>query len=143
MNTFDFWYLGIQNILAFLCLAIMTYDARSLTIISGIFVYFWVFLIDASPKMIRKYTIPIILSLLSSGLLGILCVHFNYLKNFQNFSFTIGDVEWNTKQIFTSCLLVLIVYLIRYLIYTKFYPNKFLFLTINLERGGYKKRFLH
>jgi len=142
MKTFDFWYLGIQSILGWVCFGLMTNNIRAILSLPSILFFFWIFLLDASPKIIRKYSVIILINSLLCVFLVVLCIHYNYFTNFHNFSFRIGDVEWTTKQVFTSCLTVIVIYLIRCLFYTKFYPNKFLFLSVHLERGGYKKRFL-
>jgi len=142
MKTFDFWYLGTQSILAWVCFGLMANNTRAILSLPSILFFFWIFLLDASPKIIRKYSVIILINSLLCVFLVVLCIHYNYFTNFHNFSFRIGDVEWTTKQVFTSCLTVIVIYLIRCLFYTKFYPNKFLFLSVHLERGGYKKRFL-
>jgi len=135
-QTFDFWFLTVEMMVAALVWGKLTFwDARAILGFGCALTMFSSICMDAAPAIMRRRGVGWLLAVLGVFIVTLIGVQFSVYPNLSSESFVWGDQKWSYRSIFVQRGLTLSAFVIRYIVKTALHPERMLLLTLPICRG--------
>jgi len=131
-RTFDFWYVLLNGFAFCVELALLFRDARWIFVWSEAMTVLWACCMDAMPKSLRRFASIVTLTVLSSLVINLVCVHYSFYPHLHDSSFVIHGTTWTLKQIFSTSCMNATLYLKRYTLLAIWKPTNLFMITARI-----------